>query len=162
MPRTYPRADCSASTLSQPEDRLVRRAIAVLEQRLFQRGPELTQPATVKKYLQLQLASYKHEVFAVLFLDTKHRVLAFEVLVHGTINGATVPPRRVIQRTLEHNSAAIILAHNHPSGVVDPSSADRYLTQKLKELLSELDVRVLDHFIVGSGESYSFAEAGLI
>lgn len=113
-----------------------------------------------KRYLQLQLASHKYEVFAVIFLDNRHRVLAFEILCEGTINAATVPPRHVLQRCLEINSAAVTLAHNHPSGEVLPSEADRTLTRTLKQLLSQVDVQVLDHVIVGSGEAYSFAENG--
>jgi DNA repair protein RadC len=150
------------STLATLDDQLIRKAICVLEQRLFQRGPELTCPTTVKRYLQLRLASEPCEVFAVLFLDCRHRLQAFEPLFHGTIDNTKVYPRRVLQRVLHHNSAAVILAHNHPSGDVTPSQADRTLTQQLKSLLAQVDVRVLDHLIVGSGEACSFAEAGLL
>ncbi|MBT2375335.1 JAB domain-containing protein [Pseudomonas fluorescens] len=152
--------DCAISILSPPEQRLVRQAIAVLEKRLFQRGPLMDCPQAVKRYLQLRLAPLKHEVFALLFLDNRHRLLAFDILCEGTINGTSVPPRRVLQRALEFNCAALILAHNHPSGDVQPSPADRVLTHVLKTLLAQVDVQVLDHLIVGSGQAYSFAEAG--
>ncbi|MBC3466686.1 JAB domain-containing protein [Pseudomonas sp. RW10S2] len=156
----YSGTDCAICVLSQPEQRLVRRAVAVLEKRLFQRGQMMSSPDEVKRYLQLRLAQEKHEVFAVMFLSSQHRLITFETLVEGTINSATVPPRRVLQRALEVNSAAVILAHHHPSGNVQPSSADAVLTRTLKELLAQVDVRVLDHFVVGCGEAYSFAEAG--
>ncbi|MCY1425563.1 hypothetical protein D9M71_413530 [compost metagenome] len=99
-------------------------------------------------------------MFACLFLDTRHRVLAFEVLFHGSIDGASVYPRQVVKRALAHNAAALILTHNHPSGVAEPSQADRLLTQRLKDALALVDVRVLDHFIVGDGEPLSMAERG--
>ncbi len=162
MTQSYPGTDCAISVLSQPEQRLVLRAVAVLEKRLFQRGQMLTCADEVKRYLKLRLAPVKHEVFAVVFLDSRHRLIAFEPLVEGSINSATVPPRRVLQRALEVNSAAVIFAHNHPSGEVLPSEADKALTRTLKQLLSQVDVQVLDHFIVGSGEAYSFAEQGLM
>ncbi|MCY1404001.1 hypothetical protein D9M71_191980 [compost metagenome] len=99
-------------------------------------------------------------MFACLFLDSRHRVLAFEVLFHGSIDGASVYPRQVVKRALAHNAAALILTHNHPSGVAEPSQADRALTQRMKDALALVDVRVLDHFIVGDGEPLSMAEHG--
>jgi len=150
------------SPLASLDDKLIREAICVLEQRLFQRGPELACSTTVKQYLKLHLARQPCEVFAVLFLDCRHRLQAFEPLFHGTIDNAIVYPRHVLQRALYHNSAAVILAHNHPSGDVTPSQADKTLTQQLKSVLELADVRVLDHLIVGSGEAFSFAEAGLL
>ncbi|PZW50694.1 DNA repair protein RadC [Pseudomonas sp. URIL14HWK12:I3] len=162
MSQSYPSSECLVSALSVAEERLVRRAINVLEKRLFQRGPLMYTPVVTKSYLQLQLASHKNEVFAVIFLDSRHRVLAFEIMFEGTINSTAVPARRVLQRCLEVNSAAVILAHNHPSGDVLPSEADKGLTRTLKQLLSQVDVQVLDHFIVGSGDVYSFAERGIL
>ena len=162
MSPSYSSTECLISTLTQPEERLVRRAVSVLEKRLFQRGPLMQSPEVTKRYLQLQLAPHKHEVFSVLFLDNRNRLLASEILFQGTINAATVQPRRVLQRALEVNSAAVILAHNHPSGDVQPSDADKYITRTLKQLLSQVDVQVLDHIIVGSGEAYSFAESGTL
>ncbi|MFJ4346348.1 JAB domain-containing protein [Pseudomonas sp. NPDC089401] len=160
MSQSYPSIECHVSALSVAEERLVSRAIKVLEKRLFERGPRMYTPTVTKRYLQLQLVTYKYEVFAVIFLDNRNRLLAFEILCEGTINAATVPPRRVLQRCLEINCAAVILAHNHPSGDVLPSETDKSLTRTLKQLLGQVDVQVLDHVIVGSGEAYSFAESG--
>lgn len=143
-------------------DPIVRQAIGVLEERLFKRGVALTSPAAVRAYLRLQLAAEPLEVFAVVFLDTRHRVIAYEPMFKGTIDGATVYPRVVVKRALEHNSAAVIFAHNHPSGVSDPSQSDQTLTTLLKSALELIDVRVLDHFIVGEGHPFSFSEAGLL
>lgn len=120
----------------------------------------LESPQAVRDYLKACLRHEPHEVFACLFLDTKHRVLAFETLFYGSIDGATVYPRQVVKRALAHNAAALILTHNHPSGVPDPSEADRQLTQRLKAALALIEVRVLDHFVVGEGEPVSLAELG--
>ncbi|KQW70033.1 DNA repair protein RadC [Methylibium sp. Root1272] len=128
----------------------------------LQQTPVFDSPQTVKDYLQLQLASKPHEVFAVLFLDTQHRLLAFEELFRGTLNQASVYPREVVKRALALNAAAAILAHNHPSGVAEPSRADEALTQALKAALALIDVRVLDHFVVARGSVVSFAERGLL
>jgi DNA repair protein RadC len=128
----------------------------------LQQTPVFDSPQTVKDYLQLQLASKPHEVFAVLFLDTQHRLLAFEELFRGTLNQASVYPREVVKRALALNAAAAILAHNHPSGVAEPSRADEALTQALKAALALVDVRVLDHFVVARGSVVSFAERGLL
>lgn len=128
----------------------------------LQQTPVFDSPQAVKDYLQLQLASKPHEVFAVLFLDTQHRLLAFEELFRGTLNQASVYPREVVKRALALNAAAAILAHNHPSGVAEPSRADEALTQALKAALALVDVRVLDHFVVARGSVVSFAERGLL
>lgn len=126
------------------------------------RGETLTDPHNVRKYLATRLHAFKYEVFACLFLDNRHRVIAFEELFRGTIDGAAVYPREIVRRVLEHNAAAVIFAHNHPSGSSEPSHADRALTSKLCDALKLIDVRVLDHFVVGDGEPVSFAERGLI
>lgn len=123
-------------------------------------GDALCSPDDTRNYLSAQLRHYPYEVFACLFLDNRNRVIAFEELFRGTINGSSVHPREVIRRALEHNAAALILAHNHPSGVAEPSQADRHLTDRLKETLAQVDVRVLDHIVVGDGELVSFAERG--
>lgn len=128
----------------------------------LQRDSALESPQAVRDYLIAQLRHEPHELFACLFLDSKHRVLAFEVLFRGTVDGANVYPRQVIKRALAHNAAALILAHNHPSGVCEPSVADRQLTARLKEILGHIDVRVLDHFIVGEGEPLSLCERGWV
>jgi len=132
-----------------------------LEARL-ERGETLSSPELTRSYLAARLRGRRHEVFACLFLDNRHRLLAFEELFRGTIDGATVHPREVVVHALEVNAAAVILAHNHPSGVAEPSQADRALTRRLRDALALVDVRVLDHFIVGDGEATSFAERGLL
>ncbi|HFH3285702.1 RadC family protein [Pseudomonas aeruginosa] len=142
------------------ENQVIEEALLILERRVFSRGPELTSPGVVAEYLKVLLAQEEHEVFGVVFLDAKHRVLAFEVLFHGSIDGASVYPRQVVKRALVHNAAAVILTHNHPSGCTDPSQADRALTCRLREALELVEVRVLDHFIVGAGRPTSLAECG--
>ena len=119
-------------------------------------------PDAVKQYLQLQLAHKNHEVFAVLFLDSQNRLLAMEELFRGTLSQTSVYPREVVLRALHHQAAAVVLSHNHPSGSVQPSRADEALTQNLKASLALVDVRVLDHIIVGQGQALSMAEQGLI
>ena len=126
----------------------------------LRRDSALESPQAVRDYLKAQLRHEPHEVFGCLFLDTRHRVLAFEALFQGSIDGASVYPRQVVKRALAHNAAALILVHNHPSGVAEPSQADRLLTQRLKEALGLIEVRVLDHFVVGDGEPQSLAELG--
>lgn len=126
----------------------------------LRRDSALESPQAVRDYLKAQLRHEPHEVFGCLFLDAKHRVLAFEVLFRGSIDSASVYPRQVVKRALANNAAAVILTHNHPSGVSEPSQADRVLTQRLKDALALVEVRVLDHFIVGDGEPLSMAELG--
>jgi len=126
------------------------------------RSDVLTSPDQTRRYLGLRLQSYPYEVFGCLFLDNRHRVLAFEELFRGTIDGASVHPREVVRRALHHNAAALILAHNHPSGVAEPSRADEQITRRLAESLALIDVRVLDHVVIGQGESVSMAERGLL
>jgi len=128
----------------------------------LQRGDFLQNPQATQDYLSTQLRDLPYEVFACLFLDNQHRVIEFEILFQGTINGASVHPREVVRKTLKHNAAALILAHNHPSGVAEPSSADRHITKQLREALSLIDVRVLDHIVVGDGECIAFSERGWI
>jgi DNA repair protein RadC len=133
----------------------------VLTERLRER-PALDSPQGVKEYLQLHLAGKKHECFAVLFLDSQHRLLALEELFRGTLAQTSVYPREVVLRALHHHAASVVLAHNHPSGTVQPSRADESLTQALKAALSLVDVRVLDHVIVAPGLALSMAEAGML
>lgn len=128
----------------------------------IQRGDVLSSPRAVRDYLKLLLAGRGQEVFLVLFLDTQHRVIAFEELFHGTLSQTSVYPREVVKRALAHNAAAVILAHNHPSGVTEPSQADQLLTSALKQALALVDVTVLDHFVVAAGQTLSFAERGLL
>jgi DNA repair protein RadC len=128
----------------------------------LQRGDALNSPRAVRDYLKLLLAGRQQEIFLVLFLDTQHRVIAAEELFHGTLSQTSVYPREVVKRTLEHNAAAVIFAHNHPSGIAEPSQADQLLTAALKQALGLVDVRVLDHFVVAVGQILSFAEKGLL
>lgn len=126
------------------------------------RGAALTDPGEAGRYFQRKLRPLPHEVFACLFLDTRHRVIAFEELFRGSLDGAEVHPREVAKRCLAHNAAAVIFGHNHPSGSAEPSAADRAVTARLKQSLALLDVRVLDHFIVGDGAPTSMAQCGLL
>jgi DNA repair protein RadC len=128
----------------------------------LQRGDALANPDDTRRYLTVRLRDFAHEVFAVMFLDNRHRVISLDEMFTGTINGASVHPREIIKRALSHNAAAVILAHNHPSGVAEPSEADKQLTRKLSDALGLIDVRVLDHFVIGDGEAVSFAERGWI
>lgn len=129
---------------------------------VLERGKPLTDPAATRRYLTAAFRDMPYEIFAVLYLDNRHRVLAFEELFRGTIDGASVHPREVVRQALKHNGAAVIFAHNHPSGVAEPSDADRRLTTRLKDALALVDIRVLDHFVVGDGEVVSFAERGWV
>jgi len=124
------------------------------------RRDALSSPQAVRDYLRLQLGGLPHEVFMALFLDAQNRVVAKEELFRGTLTQTSVYPREVVKRALAHNAAGIILAHNHPSGVAEPSQADRWLTDQLKAALGLVDVRVLDHFIVAGSQGVSFAERG--
>ncbi|WP_370306202.1 RadC family protein [Sinimarinibacterium flocculans] len=126
------------------------------------RGDALSSPQAAADYLRAQLRDREHEVFGVVFLDTQHRVLAYEELARGTVDGAAVYPREVVKAALRRNAAAVILAHNHPSGIAEPSAADRALTERLRQALGTIDVRVLDHLVVGDGAPVSFAERGWI
>lgn len=119
-------------------------------------------PDTVATYLGAHFRDYEREVFLALFLDTRHRLIASEELFQGTIDGASVYPREVVKRALRHNAAAVILAHNHPSGVAEPSGADTRITRLLREALALVDIRLLDHLVVGAGEVVSLAERGLL
>ena len=128
----------------------------------LRRDVVLASPEQTRLFLKARLRSYQHEVFACLFLDNRHRVICFEELFGGTIDGASVYAREVVKRALHHNAAAVIFAHNHPSGVAEPSPADRAITQRLREALGLMDVRVLDHLVIGDDDVVSFAERGLL
>jgi DNA repair protein RadC len=128
----------------------------------LQQSQALTSPADSRRFLQAKLRHYPYEVFSCLFLDNRHRLIVFEELFRGTIDGASVYPREVVKRALEHNAAALILAHNHPSGIGEPSEADRRITQRLREALALVDIRLLDHFVIGDGEPVSLAERGML
>ncbi len=126
------------------------------------RSKPLESPGATEQFLKSALRDNPNEVFACLFLDTRHRVIAYEELFHGTIDGATVYPRVVAEKALRHNAAALIVAHNHPSGISEPSLADQAITRRLKDALALLDIRLLDHFVIGEGAPVSMAARGLL
>ncbi|MEK7323358.1 MAG: DNA repair protein RadC [Pseudomonadota bacterium] len=126
----------------------------------LKRGEALGNPDDTRRFLQARLRHYPYEVFACLFLDNRHRVIEFQELFRGTIDGASVYPREVVRQALAVNAAAVILAHNHPSGVAEPSNADYQLTRRLREALGLVDIRVLDHLVIGDGQTVSLAERG--
>ena len=141
---------------------VIDKALKILEERLKKPGRGFSSPGDTKSYLMLKLAELEHEVFSILYLDTRHRLIEYVELFRGTVNGASVHPREVVKEALKRNAAAVIFAHNHPSGVPEPSEADKHLTNKLSDALRVLDVRVLDHIIVGGMETISFSERGLV
>jgi DNA repair protein RadC len=126
------------------------------------RGTKFSAPQAVREFLSVKLGDRQHEVFVVVMLDNQHRLIEACEMFRGTIDGASVYPREVVKEALMHNAAAVILAHNHPSGVAEPSAADRALTERLKSALALVDIRVLDHFVVGGESVISFAERGWI
>lgn len=156
------RAGSNVHPIPPSDDWIIKQAIVLLENRLFKAGPALGSPAEVRDYLRLKLMAEPNEVFAVIFLNTSRRVIAYEPLFKGSIDATAVYPRVVVQRALALNAACVILAHNHPSGVTEPSPADISITGRIKDALATVDIRVLDHFIIGCGTPYSFAEAGLL
>ena len=143
------------------DQEILARALAILEGQLRD-SPCFTSPGAVRDYLRVQLGPREHEVFACIWLDAQHRVLDYQELFRGTLTQTSVYPREVVKEALKRNSAAVIFAHNHPSGVAQPSHADELLTRTLKEALALVEVKVLDHFIVAGNQCLSFAERGLI
>ena len=144
------------------QDVTIKEALTILKNRLVTKGAAFTSPDTVKQYLVLNSGTLEHEIFSCLFLDNQHKLIEYKELFRGTIDGASVYSREVAKEALKLNAAAVIFSHNHPSGIVEPSQADRNITNKLKEALALLDVRVLDHIIVGGIDTYAFSEHGLI
>ncbi|WP_028731125.1 DNA repair protein RadC [Pandoraea sp. E26] len=142
-------------------DAILEAARQVIDQKM-QRGTHFDAPATVKTYLRTKLAGFEYEVFAVLFLDARHRLIEYTEMFRGTIDSTSVHPREVVKEALRHNAAAVILSHNHPSGAPEPSVADQAVTTQLKQALGLVDVRVLDHIIVAGSTTTSFAERGLL
>lgn len=152
----------STISLLTHHDGVIREAIAILEYRYNQLSvhPKFKTPTLVKDYLRLKMAGYEREVFAVLLLDSQHRLISCEELFFGTIDAASVYPREVVKLVLHRNAAAVIFAHNHPSGMPEPSEADKRITERLKTALATIDVSALDHFVVGHQDVVSFAERG--
>jgi DNA repair protein RadC len=153
--------DYIATRFLLSEAEILATAEAIIEWR-FLREEQLQSAADTRRFLRAKLVTQDHEQFGCLFLDNRHRVIAWEVLFHGTIDGCSVYPREVVKRALYHNCAAVILAHQHPSGEPEPSRADEQLTRRLQEALALIDVRVLDHIVVGASDTVSFAERGLL
>ncbi len=143
------------------EDRIVALGTAILERRL-ERGVAMTDPAVAGHFCAGKLRDFDREVFGVLFLDSRHRLLGFEILFYGTIDGAEVYPREVARAALRMNAAAMIVCHNHPSGSNEPSAADRALTLRLRDALAMLEIRLLDHFVIGDGPPTSLAARGWV
>lgn len=144
------------------EQDIIDQALTILQARLKQPGVVLTNPEDVASYLKLQLAELDYESFRVLFLDSQHRLIQSEEMFRGTIDAAAVYPREVVKAALHFNAAAVIFAHNHPSGVAEPSQADKLITERLKEALTLVGTNTLDHFIVGGEQPYSFAKNYLL
>lgn len=142
------------------DNAIVKNAIDILHRRLRRPGRALTSPTDTFDYLRLRLSEYQHEMFCCLYLDNRHQLIEFQEMFRGTIDGASVHPREVVKEALRLNAAALIFAHNHPSGVCEPSHADGLITKRLKDALALVDIRVLDHVIVGGPDTYSFAQQG--
>jgi len=155
-------SNLQARPTKKEEDATIAKAIKIIHSRMRKTDSTITCPQETKTYLKLRLHGYPYEVFAALFLDNRHRVLDYREMFRGTIDGASVHPREVVRACIELNAAAVIFAHNHPSGVAEPSQSDIRITTRLKEALNYIDVRVLDHIIVGEEEGTSLAERGLI
>lgn len=154
---------CGARGLGQAKFAQLQAVLEMAKRHLAEhltREHVFTNVENVRRFLTAQLRHKGHEVFAALFLDNQHRLLLYRELFQGTIDGASVYPREVVKQVLQLNAAAVIFAHNHPSGISEPSQADRHITQQLRDALALVDVRVLDHFVVGEGEITSFAERG--
>ncbi|MBC3211034.1 RadC family protein [Serratia fonticola] len=142
------------------EQHIITQAIGLLERQLQARTVVLKEPDAVRSYLRLQLERQQRELFMAMYLDSQHRLIACETLFTGTLGSVSVYPREIVKQALAHNAASLILAHNHPSGMAEPSQADRSLTDRIIAALSLIDVGVLDHIVIGHGESVSFAERG--
>lgn len=142
-------------------DQILEAARQVIDRKMS-RGAEFSAPAAVKEYLQVKLAGFEHEVFAVLLLDAQHRLIEYIEMFRGTIDGAVVHAREVVKEALRHNAAAVILAHCHPSGNPEPSAADKALTLRLQQALALVEIRMLDHIVVAGAKTTAFAERGLL
>ncbi len=142
------------------DDEVIQTALSIMEARAHKGGAGLSSPKLASNLFMLRLGNLEHEVFCVAFLDNQNRLIAAEDMFRGTIDGASVYPREVVKRALQLNAAAVMFAHNHPSGLTTPSTADKQITKRLNEALALIDIRVLDHFVVSAVEYTSFAEQG--
>lgn len=157
-----PKRATRTSDHDAPNNAAIRRALRIMESRLQYHEPAVSNPQAVRDYLRLRIADREHEVFVVLFFDAQHGLIACEELFRGTLTQTSVYPREVVKAALKHNAAAVIFAHNRPSGVAEPSRADELLTQTLRQALSLVDCKTLDHFVVAGEKTTSFAERGLL
>jgi DNA repair protein RadC len=153
--------DDASGLASVPDSEIIEAALRILSKRMS-RGSLLASPRAARDYLTLRFGAVEHEVFSVLYLTKRHQVIACEELFRGTIDGASVHPRIIVKQALRYNAAALIISHNHPSGIAEPSQADELITQRIKEALALVDIRLIDHIIVGNGASVSLAERGLV
>ena len=144
------------------EDAIIKSALEILDRRLRQPGETFDSPAKIRQFLRLLLAEREHEVFLIILMDSQNRMIHSEELFRGTLTQASVYPREVVKLALKHNAGAVVFFHNHPSGMAEPSTADKMLTDTLKSALALVDVKALDHFIVAGRDVLSFAERGLI
>ena len=144
------------------DEEVISMAVAIINHRFGMKRASLNSPSMVRDYMKLTLTSKEHEVFVCVFIDAQNRVIAVEELFRGTLTQTSVYPREVVKAALQHNCAAVILAHNHPSGLAEPSHADQCLTTSLKQALAVVDVKVLDHFIIAGDSALSFAERGML
>ncbi|GKW14215.1 DNA repair protein RadC [Pectobacterium carotovorum subsp. carotovorum] len=153
---------CNSLTgsIASKEQRIIQMALCLLEKRVRKNTRQFKTSEDTKRWLLLELSSLEREVFMVLYLDNQHRLIEKEITALGGINSTEVHPREILKASLRHNAAAVILAHNHPSGWAEPSQADRHITDTLKNSLSQLDIRVLDHLVIGGDQVVSFAERG--
>lgn len=156
---------CQYLGLGQAKYAQLQAVLELSQRHLFEsltRSDSLTDAEATKQYFQAKMRDYQHEVFACIFLDNRNRIIQYSELFQGTLAGASVYPREVVKQALSYNAATVIFAHNHPSGVAEPSMADKQITQQLRKALSVVEIRVLDHIIVGDGYCVSFTERGLI
>ncbi|MCQ8118526.1 DNA repair protein (plasmid) [Methylomonas sp. EFPC1] len=150
------------TTLTADQQAIIRNALAILETLFQKQDLSATSPDTVKDFCRLHFGHLEHEEFGLLFLDNQHRLIKYESIAKGTVDSCSVYPREIVKAVLACNGCALVAYHNHPSGVLSPSDADMRITQKLREALALIDVRILDHIIVSNQGAYSFAEHGLI
>jgi DNA repair protein RadC len=153
--------DAATGVASVPDSEIIEAALKILSKRMS-RGSLLSSPKAARDYLALRFGNVEQEVFSAIYLTKRHQVIACEELFRGTVDGASVHPRIVVKQALRHNAAAMLISHNHPSGQVEPSQADEMITQRLKEALALIDVRLVDHIITSGGSTLSMAERGLL
>jgi DNA repair protein RadC len=155
-------AAVNSTSRTPAANRVIHRALRILQEELRAYGPGLNSPGAVKEFLRIKIGQLEHEIFVVIWLNAQNQVIEYVELFRGTLTQTAVYPRELVKGALAHNAAAAIFAHNHPSGVAEPSRSDEVLTAALKTALALVDVKVLDHFIVGSNDVVSFAEKGLL